>query len=65
MRANATSFARQCGHIRPVSKVERIEAHHDSVLVHRAQREHLLSLRIGDQKQRLPHPPFIRVPRAS
>lgn len=48
----------------PVTEVERIEAHDDYVLVQRAQRRHLLSLRIGDLEQRLPHPPFIRVHRS-
>lgn len=48
----------------PISEVERIEAHDDYVLIHRAQRRHLLSLRIGDLEQRLPHPPFIRVHRS-
>jgi two-component system LytT family response regulator len=48
----------------PVTEVERIEAHDDYVLVHRAQRRHLLSLRIGDLAQRLPDPPFIRVHRS-
>lgn len=48
----------------PLTEVERIEAHDDYVLVHRAQRRHLLSLRISDLEQRLPHPPFIRVHRS-
>lgn len=48
----------------PISEVERIEAHDDYVLVHRAQRRHLLSLRMSDLEQRLPHPPFIRVHRS-
>jgi two-component system, LytTR family, response regulator len=48
----------------PITEVERIEAQDDYVLVHRAQRRHLLSLRISDLEQRLPHPPFIRVHRS-
>lgn len=48
----------------PVTEVERIEAHDDYVLVHRAQRPHLVSLRIGDLEHRLPHPPFLRVHRS-
>lgn len=48
----------------PVTEVERIEAHDDYVLVHRARRRHLLSLRIGDLEQRLLYPPFIRVHRS-
>jgi len=59
-------FVREMNAVTPValSEVERIEAHDDYVLVHRAQRKHLLSLRIGDLEQRLPHPPFIRVHRS-
>ena len=59
-------FVREANAVVPValSEVERIEAQDDYVLIHRAQRKHLLSLRIGDLELRLPNPPFIRVHRS-
>jgi two-component system LytT family response regulator len=48
----------------PLNQVERIEAQDDYVLVHALRRNYLISLRIGDLENRLPHPPFIRVHRS-
>lgn len=48
----------------PLAAIERAEAQDDYVMIHTAQRSHLLSLRIRDLEHSLPNPPFLRVHRS-